>query len=133
MGKGDSAPRINSCKAEMLQAAGCLARSPGPSSTREGAERLPEVRGEVAGHVVSSPFPATKLHLQEEKHTLNNSRMSEQATTVGDVLGERRRNSWSFQEQKEGRRWWGVGRRVGKGLGVALGWRRPRVGADVLG
>lgn len=131
-GRGDSAPGINSSKAEMLQAAGCLVHSRGPSSTREGAERLPEVLREAAAHVVSSPFPATKLHLQEAKYTLNNSRMSEQATAVGDVLGERRRNSWSIQEQREGRRWQGVGRWVGKGLGVALGWRRLRVGADVL-
>jgi len=71
-------------------------------STKEGAERLPEVRREAGAHVVSSPFPATKLHLQEAKHTLNNSRLSEQATAVGDVLGERKRNSWSIQEQREG-------------------------------
>lgn len=51
--------------------------------------------------MVSSPFPATKLHLQEAKHTLNNSRMSERAAAVGDVLGERGRNSCSIQEQIE--------------------------------
>lgn len=106
----------------MLQAAGCLAHSRGPSSTREGAERLPEVHGEAAAHVVSSPFPATKLHLQEANHTLNNSWMSEQATAVGDVLGERRRNSWSIQEQREGKAMVGV---------RAMGWEEAGGGTGV--
>lgn len=71
--------------------------------------------------MVSSPFPATKLHLQEAKHTLNNSRMSERAAAVGDVLGERGRNSCSIQEQREGvmgreERGW-VGCCGGTGLG----------------
>lgn len=74
-------------------------RAPVPRA--RAAERLPEVRREAAAHVVSSPFPATKLHLQEAKHTLNNSRMSERAAAVGDVLGEGRRNSCSIQEQRE--------------------------------
>lgn len=93
VGDGDSAPGISCCKAEMLQGAGCLAHSRRPSSTREGAECLPEICGDAAEHVVSSPFPATKLHLQEAKYISNNSRMSEQATAGGKIWGERTTSS----------------------------------------
>lgn len=68
------------------------------------------------------PFPATKLHLQEANHTLNNSWMSEQATAVGDVLGERRRNSWFIQEQREGKAMVGV---------RAMGWEEAGGGTGV--